>query len=318
MDIRVLECLGEFFPQLYVAILSEVPHSDELDAQGPGNPRAVRIAVRGGPQRLAGRTWGPVDRLIEHARPGLPRCLHARLGRLLSLAARGGAPCGSSNQNGIAPERYRVRLGVGPRLRNSPPTTIRPAERSGGGCSAERRRGNLMPGIRCRRPHGTSSHRCAASNQETGIVTVQVVPPVEPVDGSSHHVRGRHDHRRSAESPSQPCDRSCGSTGPRERRRRRPSPALPGNHRACPATAALGGSNHRPPCGCVPPDCACLRPSLSSGAFRLLTAASAASTYGLSASGYMPLGVGGSKVAFDVSVDGFPEEGRHVTSPAPP
>ena len=196
MDIRVLECLGEFFPQLYVAILSEVPHSDELDAQGPGNPRAVRIAVRGGPQRLAGRTWGPVDRLIEHARPGLPRCLHARLGRLLSLAARGGAPCGSSNQNGIAPERYRVRLGVGPRLRNSPPTTIRPAERSGGGCSAERRRGNLMPGIRCRRPHGTSSHRCAASNQETGIVTVQVVPPVEPVDGSSHHVRGRDDHRR--------------------------------------------------------------------------------------------------------------------------
>ena len=62
-----------------------------------------------------------------------------------------------------------------------------------------------------------------------------------------------------------------------------------------------------------PPWCACLRQSLSSGAFRLLTVASAASTDGSAASGHMPLGVGGSKVGFDVSVDEFPEEGRQVT-----
>ena len=128
-----------------------------------------------------------------------------------------------------------------------------------------------------------------------------------------HDVWGRHDHRRSAESPSQPCDRSCGSTGPRERRRRRPSPAPPGNHRACPATAALGGSNHRPPWACVPPDCACVRSGWNSSAFRTLTAPRRLdSTDESSASGHLPLWAHGSKVEFDVSDYGFAEQGRQI------
>ena len=115
-------------------------------------------------------------------------------------------------------------------------------------------------------------------------------------------------------SPSLPCGSSSGSPNPRETGWHRTSPT-PGDHRVSPATATLAGSHLRPPGTSIPLWCACLRPSLSSGAFRLLTAASAASTYGLSASGHMPLGVGGSRVGFDVSVDGFPEEGRQVSSP---
>ena len=62
-----------------------------------------------------------------------------------------------------------------------------------------------------------------------------------------------------------------------------------------------------------PPWCACLRPGLSSGAFGLLTAPLTASTDGSTPSGHMPLGAGGYKVEFDVSVDGFPEQGRQMS-----
>ena len=67
-----------------------------------------------------------------------------------------------------------------------------------------------------------------------------------------------------------------------------------------------------------PPWCACLRLGLSSGAFRWLTVTSAASTDGWSASGHVPLRTGRSAVEFDVSVDGFPEQGRQVSSPTRP
>ena len=64
-----------------------------------------------------------------------------------------------------------------------------------------------------------------------------------------------------------------------------------------------------------PPWCACLRPGLSTDAFETLTAASAVWTDGSSASGHVPLRAGRSAVEFDVSVDGFPEQGRQVSSP---
>ena len=61
-----------------------------------------------------------------------------------------------------------------------------------------------------------------------------------------------------------------------------------------------------------PPLRACVRSSLCSGAFRWLTVTSAASTDGWSASGHVPLRTGRSAVEFDVSVDGFPEQGRQI------
>ena len=91
--------------------------------------------------------------------------------------------------------------------------------------------------------------------------------------------------------PLPPCGSSSGSLDPRESgQHRRPPTAA--DHRVSPATAALAASHLRPPGASIPPWCACLRPSMSSGAFRLLTAAS---TDGSSASGHMPLSAGGSK-----------------------
>ena len=101
---------------------------------------------------------------------------------------------------------------------------------------------------------------------------------------------------------------------PQEAGRHRTSPT-PEDHRDSPATAVLAGSQLRPPGASIPPWCACLRPGLSSGAFRSLTVTSAASTNGWSASGHVPLRTGRSAVEFDVSVDGFiPEQGRQVAS----
>ena len=113
-------------------------------------------------------------------------------------------------------------------------------------------------------------------------------------------------------SPSLPCGSSSGLPDHREAGRHRTSPT-PGDHRVSPATAALVGSHLRPPGASIPPWCACLRPGLSSGAFRSLTVTSAASTNGWSASGHVPLRTGRSAVEFDVSVDGFiPEQGRQL------
>ena len=113
--------------------------------------------------------------------------------------------------------------------------------------------------------------------------------------------------------PLPPCGSSSGPLDPRESGRHR-TPPTAADHRVSPATAALAASHLRPPGASIPPWCACLRPSMSSGAFRLLTAAS---TDGSSASGHMPLSAGGSK-EFDFSVDGFPEQGRQVSSPTRP
>ena len=55
-----------------------------------------------------------------------------------------------------------------------------------------------------------------------------------------------------------------------------------------------------------PPRCACLRPSLISRAIRSLTAASATSPDGSSASGHVPLRAGRCAVEFDVSVEHGP------------
>ena len=91
--------------------------------------------------------------------------------------------------------------------------------------------------------------------------------------------------------PLPPCGSSSGPLDPRESGRHR-TPPTAADHRVSPATAALAASHLRPPGASIPPWCACLRPSMSSGAFRLLTAAS---TDGSSASGHMPLSAGGSK-----------------------
>ena len=112
-------------------------------------------------------------------------------------------------------------------------------------------------------------------------------------------------------TPSPPCGTYPGSPDPREAGRHRTFPT-PGDHRVSAATAALAGSHLQPPGASIPPSCACLRPGLSSGAFRLLTAAPAASTDTSSASGHVPLRAGRYAIQIDVSVDGFPEQGRQV------
>ena len=69
------------------------------------------------------------------------------------------------------------------------------------------------------------------------------------------------------------------------------------------------------PVSVSPPWCTCLRLGLSSGAFRLLTAPSAASTDGPPSWGQIHLGAGGFHAEPDAPVDGFPEQGRQVSSP---
>ena len=104
--------------------------------------------------------------------------------------------------------------------------------------------------------------------------------------------------------PLPPCGSLSGSLDPRESRRHRTSPT-PGDHRVSPATAALAGSHLRPPGARIPPSCACLRQSLSSGAFRLLTADFATSTHRSPASEHVAVRTGGCNVEFDVSADRF-------------
>ena len=132
-----------------------------------------------------------------------------------------------------------------------------------------------------------------------------------PRAGYPRGVCRRNNHPRPGERLRPPCRTSCGSPGSRETGRHRGSPT-PRDLRVSAETGTLCGSHDRLPGARIPPWCACLRPGLSSGAFRSLTAASAASTDGWSASGHGPLRAGGSKVEFDVSIDGFPEQGRQM------
>ena len=165
--------------------------------------------------------------------------------------------------------------------------------------------------------------RLAVRRLRTGApVSIPLVPSISGAFPHAFtrqgHVRGRNDHRRPERDAH--CRRAVVC----------PGPWIPENQ------GSIGGlrlreisvvirqlrlsaapTTGRPVSG-SPPWCACLRPGLSSGAFRWLTVTSAASTDGWSASGHVPLRTGRSAVEFDVSVDGFPEQGRQVSSPTRP
>ena len=134
--------------------------------------------------------------------------------------------------------------------------------------------------------------------------------------GSGTFGAGTIIHRRNA--PPTPCGHSCASPGPREGERHR---FISG----CGKPVCLSGftgsgplqpptTGHRLPSTSFPPGCAYLRSGLNSGAFKTLTGSPAASTDGPEASGNMPHGTERSTVGFDVSVGGFLEQGRQVSS----
>ena len=85
MDILSLNSLDEFSPEHYVAILSQVAHSDGLDAEEQAilEQYASRFDVD-----LNALPDVPVDlsnHFLEHAHPGLSGCLHACVGRWIGF-----------------------------------------------------------------------------------------------------------------------------------------------------------------------------------------------------------------------------------------
>ena len=105
---------------------------------------------------------------------------------------------------------------------------------------------------------------------------------------------------------------------------RPPGPRETTRNLGCPTPEDLrplpGVPNFRCPRSPRPPSvrnrhrCDCTRPSLTTGAFGLLTVPSVTSTHVSSASGHILLGAALFKIEFDVSVDGFPEQGRPMFS----
>ena len=295
------------------------------------NPKigeAVAIAASRAPLFKAGKTLRDAVKMVSVPVRSNPRCPQLPCHRTSTAARRGGSSDSPRTRADTPALNFRCFLiACAPSITGPAPTVTggmtRGFRRARGGYRAgstpkkvfvraltrHARRVLRSPTLEPRYRHG----RPRAMLSAMPFYAMCFRAGVGSVAPGFRHVWGRHDHRRSAESPSQPCDRSCGSTGPRERRRRRPSPAPPGNHRACPATAALGGSNHRPPWACVPPDCACVRSGWNSSAFRTLSAPRRLdSTDESSASGHLPLWAHGSKVEFDVSDYGFPEQGRQI------
>ena len=135
-----------------------------------------------------------------------------------------------------------------------------------------------------------------------------------PPTTSKRDIRGREDHRRPERDAH--CHRAVVRSGHRIPEKHAGTGRFP--LREIPVLLrlqrALRISNHRPRCATIPPWCACLRLGLSSGAFRLLKALSAASTDEPSAWGQAHLGAGGSHAEPDASVYGFPEQGRQLFS----